>query len=51
MDIEPDPDGSGVWRYTCPETGRRLTVSAADIRSYTVDWAWLVQHLASQLSA
>jgi len=50
VDIEPDPHRSGVWRYSCPETGRRLTVSAADIRSYTIDWAWLFQLLASQLS-
>jgi hypothetical protein len=50
VDIEPDPHRSGVWRYTCPETGRRLAVSAADIRSYTIDWAWLLQHLASQIS-
>ena len=51
VDIEPDPDCPGVWRYTCPETGLRLTPSAEDIRSHAVDWSWLVQHLASQLSA
>lgn len=50
VDIEPYPDRSGIWRYTCPETGRRLTVSAAEIRTYTPDCAWLVQNLAFQLS-
>lgn len=39
VDIEPDPDRSGIWRYTCPETGRRLTVSAAEIQPYTADSA------------
>jgi hypothetical protein len=50
VEIAPDPDRAGIWRYTCPETGRRLTVSAADIQSYAVDWVWLVVHIASQLS-
>lgn len=50
VDIEPDPDRSGIWRYTCPETGRCLTVSAAEIRPYTTDCAWLVQNLALQIS-
>lgn len=51
VDIEPDPDHSGTWHYTCPETGRRLTVSAAEIRLYKANIKWLVQnHLAAQLS-
>ncbi|MEW5769559.1 MAG: hypothetical protein AB1831_04265 [Pseudomonadota bacterium] len=50
VDIGPDPDRSGIWRYTCPETGRHLTVSAAEIQLYAADYAWLVQNLAAQLS-
>lgn len=50
VDIEPDPDHPEIWRYTCPETGRRLTVSASEIWTYTIDYAWLVNNIAAQLS-
>lgn len=50
VDIEPAPDHSGLWYYTCPETGRRLTVSTAEIQPYAADSAWLVKTLAAQLS-
>jgi hypothetical protein len=50
VDLEPDPDRPGVWRYTCPEYGRRVGVLAKQVQPYTLDPTWVVRYLATQLS-
>lgn len=46
VDIEPHPERSGLWRYVCPETGRRLAVAVRDIQPYAIDFGWLARWIA-----
>jgi hypothetical protein len=50
VDLEPGSNRARIWRYTCPESGRQLQVSANAIRPYHVDYRWLFQYLAEQIS-